>query len=127
MRKMRELFKQNERVWFWVTEEWKEEFHKELVEFGAKYNNGTNVTLESLGDIVGVWRDGTVGLVSYFVWEKSFESSALQVLRVDYGRYKRGEAEYLILTSNVKLVNTEIVKVIEYSKEQHKVIFEKSH
>lgn len=110
MRKMRELFKENERVWFWISDEWKAEFCKELVEFGAKYNNGTEITLESLGNIMGVWRDGTVGHVSYFVWDMSFGNSFLNLIRVDYEKYRSGEKEYQILKSNVTLVDSKKIK-----------------
>lgn len=32
MRKMKTLFEENERVWFWITAEWKKDFYNELVE-----------------------------------------------------------------------------------------------
>ena len=104
MRKMKTLFEEKERVWFWVTDEWKKDFYNELVEFGAMFNNGNPITLDSLGDIIGVWRDGKVGLVSYFVWDMSFGVTTLDVPRVDYGKYRRGMEDYMILTSNVRLV-----------------------
>lgn len=66
------------------------------------FSNGNQITLDSLGDIVGVWRDGTVGLVSYFVWDMSFGSITLDITRVDYGKYRSGMEEYMICTSNIR-------------------------
>lgn len=96
MRQMEELFEENKRVWFYVAEEWGHLFFEELQRIDAKFMNGDDIKAEDIGMLMGVGRDKTVGYISYFIWYYSFNSKNAMYPKVDYGKYCRGESNYVI-------------------------------
>ena len=113
MRKIKDLLAENERVWFYVTDEWQKEFYEELLFMGVKFRNGNTITQESISYLMGVGRDGTVGYVSHFSWYYSFISKYATYQKIDYGRFHCGEEDYLILEPNIKPVIWDDVEVID--------------
>lgn len=104
MRKMKNLFTENERVWFYITSEWQQDFYEELISLKARFMNGEQIHADSFGIMMGVGRDGTTGYISNLVWYYSFFSSADMYTRVDYGKYRSGADDYLITVPNIHLV-----------------------
>lgn len=107
MRKMKDLFTENERVWFYITPEWQQEFYEELISLKARFMNGEQIQADSIGTMMEVGRDGTTGYISNMVWYYSFFSSADMYIKVDYGKYRSGADGYLITVPNIHPVSFE--------------------
>lgn len=97
MRNIKVLLERQERVWFYVSDEWKKDFYDELMSIDAKFVNGACITLQSLRSLMGVNKSGTVGYVSGFVWQQSFYSKSCVLIKVDYGKYRCGDADFNIV------------------------------
>lgn len=107
MRKMKDLFTENERVWFYITSEWQQDFYEELISLKARFMNGEQIQEGSIGSMMGVGRDGTTGYISNLVWYYSFFSSGDVFVKVDYGKYRSGAGDFLIMIPNVRPVSFE--------------------
>lgn len=113
MRSIEMLLKEYEDVRFYVTDEWKQDFYEQLMSLGAGFNSGNDITLESINTLMGVNRNRTVGYISNLVWYKSFFSQAPTIIKVDYGKYRSGDDEYLITKPNITPVNLDDIEVCE--------------
>ena len=113
MRSIEMLLKQHEDVWFYVTDEWKQDFYKELMSLEARFISGDIIALESISTLMGIGRNRTVGYISNLVWYKSFFSSSSTPIKVDYGKYHSGDEEYLITNPNITPVNWDDIEVCE--------------
>ena len=100
MRNIQELLLKHENVWFYISESYHERFYNELLHNGAKFMNGSEITPESIGHIVGVHADWTVGCVSNLVWYNAF-SVTTAPLKVDYGKYISDNEDYVIIKPNI--------------------------
>lgn len=104
MRKMKELLKTNEDVWFQLPkdETVRGQFLKELEEMGCTFANGEKVTADKIGMRMAVHRDGTVAYVSMFVWAAAFDvakSRFSHIPKIDYEKYISGK-KYVIAHSD---------------------------
>ena len=97
MRNIKALLEKQERVWFYVSDEWKKDFYDELMSIDAKFVNGDEIMLQSLRSLMGVNVNGTVGYVSGFVWHQSFFSKSYVPMKVDYEKYRCGDEDYIIV------------------------------
>lgn len=97
MKNIKALLEKQERVWFYVSDEWKKDFYEELMSIDAKFVNGDEIMLQSLRSLMGVNVNGTVGYVSGFVWQQSFYSKSCVPIKVDYGKYRCGDADFNIV------------------------------
>lgn len=113
MRSIENLLKEQEHVWFYVAERWQKEFYEELISLGMRFMSGDNITQESIGVLMGISNDGTVGYVSHFIWYNSFFSSSSTPAKVDYEKYRCEKEDYLITKPNITPVNWNDVEVIE--------------
>ena len=104
MRTIKELLKENERVWFYLKDKDSErDFVQELREYTATYLNGSQVTIESCSPIMAVHHDMKVAHLMIMIWNASFSSSfekcaspeLARALKVDYAKYRNGEEDYL--------------------------------
>ena len=102
MQRVEELLGKYERVWFYVSEEWRETFYEELLKINARFRDGSCITHESIREFMGVGSDGTVGYVSYMIWYSSFENPSRGRIKVDYGKFRSSEKGYFIDT-NIKV------------------------
>lgn len=100
MRNIQELLLKHENVWFYISEAYHERFYNELVANNARFMNGAEITPESIGHIVGVHADWTVGCVSNLVWYNTFFSPTAP-LKVDYEKYAKGNEDYVIIKPNI--------------------------
>lgn len=112
MRSMEILLKEQGHVRFYVTDGWKQDFYEELMSLGARIISGDNITLESISTFMGIDRNRTVGYISKLVWYKSFFSSSSTTIKVDYGKYRSGDDEYLITKPNITPVNWDDIEGI---------------
>ena len=113
MRSIEMLLKQHEDVWFYVTDEWKQDFYKELMSLEARFISGDIIALESISTLMGIGRNRTVGYISNLVWYNSFFSSSSTPIKVDYGKYHSGDDDYLITKPNITPVDWNDIEVIE--------------
>ena len=113
MRSIEILLNEHKDVWFYVTDVWRRDFYKELVSLGAKFVSGDNITLETIGTLMGIDRNRIVGYVSNLVWYNSFFSQISTTIKVDYGKYRRGDDEYLITRANISPLNWNDIEVVE--------------
>ena len=97
MRNIKALLEKQERVWFYVSDEWKKDFYDELMSIDAKFVNGDEIMLQSLRSLMGVNVNGTVGYVSGFVWHQSFFSKSYVPMKVDYEKYRCGDIDFNIV------------------------------
>ena len=100
MRKISELLQAYGRVWFYIADEYAEEFCAELCEFGARFQNGDAVTADNIGNIMGVHADGVVGYVSYMIWYNTFSVKDAPV-KVDYAKYHTGQSDFVFTEPNI--------------------------
>lgn len=102
MTRIEELLKNRSHIWFWVEEEEREAFCRELSTAGFCFMNGTPLSPSHLRPGgVGVSRNKTVGHVSNLIWYKSF-SSPHPPLKIRYSRFARGEEDFLITAPNIQ-------------------------
>ena len=100
MRKIQDLLVNYENVWFYISEASHEKFYNELLANDARFMNGSKITPESIGHIVGVHADWTVGCVSNLVWYNTFSATSAP-LKVDYEKYAKGNKDYVIIKPNI--------------------------
>lgn len=100
MRKIEELLFEHENVWFYITDAFHEAFYNELISMNVRFLNGTEVSPESIGNIVGIHSDHTIGCVSYLVWYNTFYVPNAP-LKVDYEKYSVGASDYVITEPNI--------------------------
>lgn len=113
MRSIENLLKEQEHIWFYVTEEWQQKFYNELVSLKMRFMSGEKITRKSISVIMGISNDGTVGYVSHLVWYNSFFSPSCTPTKVDYGKYHSGTDDYLIRKPNITPVNWSDVEVVD--------------
>ena len=95
MRRIQDLFQEQDRVWVYLGEE-PRDFMLQAAAEGFRWLNGDPVTPRDRGIVVGIRREGTVGQVSLYHWCLSFQCSPGSVpLRVDWSRYRAGEKDFL--------------------------------
>ena len=94
------LLNNNERVWFYISNDWKKLFYDEIVQYGAKFMNGTEITKDSIGTLMGIGRDKTVGYISNYVWYNSFYSDN-SIIKVYYDKYKAGREDFIVTEPNI--------------------------
>lgn len=100
MRTIKELLLRHENVWFYISEEYLDRFYDELIDNDARFINGSKITRESIGHIMGVHDDWTIGYVSNLVWYQTFFVPSAP-LKLDYGKYLTGKCDYLITEPNI--------------------------
>ena len=108
MSKIKELLKENERVWFYIdTDEAGTRFMQEVEKMGGKFPDGSTVNENSCGKIMAFGRDKKVAYVTLKVWCMSFsqEQEIGKILKIDYGKYERGEKDFVIKSCNFKRMN----------------------
>ena len=82
-------------MWFYIPDEWKECFYNEITQVGAKFMDGSEITKESIGTLMGIGKDKTVGYISNLVWYNTFftDNAAVKVYYDKWGlpyyRFKR--------------------------------------
>jgi len=113
MRSIENLLKEQGHVWFYVTEEWHQEFYDELVSLEMRFMSGENITPKSISVLMGISNDGTVGYVSHLVWYNSFFSPSATPTKVDYGKYHCGADDYFIIKPNITPINWNDVAEID--------------
>lgn len=120
MYSIQDLIGKNKVVWFSVgsNEEIRSQFLGELMKLGTSWVNGDPVTEnDSCSYFMGIGPSYKVGHISWQIWRATwlsedsnpehrerFYSGGQIPLRVDYGRYSRGETDYLVkenIVSNV--------------------------
>lgn len=109
MRKMKELLKTYEDVWFRLPQDeiTRGQFLEELEEMGCTFANGEKVTADKIGRLMAVHRDRTVAYVSMFAWTASFDvakSRFAHIPKVDYEKYNSGKG-YVITQSEYRKYN----------------------
>lgn len=100
MNNISDLLQAHGRVWFYISDEYKETFYSELCALGAHFQNGNTVTEDLIGNIMAVHADGTVGYVSYMIWYNTFSVHDAPV-KVDYAKYRTGQSDYVLSVPNV--------------------------
>ena len=104
MRSIQELLQDGKKVWFYLRDsETERRFIEELNQLGAKYLNGSPVTVESCSPIMAVHSDLRVAHLMIMIWNASFSPSFDQhyagdvskILKVDYAKYIAGQEDYL--------------------------------
>ena len=100
MKEIRSLLNEYDNIWFYVSEQYQDQFYNELKLMDAHFLNGSKLAPESIGNIVGVHSDGTIGCVSYFVWYNSFFSTSTPI-KIDYEKFCVGKDDYVITVPNI--------------------------
>ena len=98
MRSIKDLLKENSKVWFYFSNElYGKRFIEEARTLGIHIHDG--IPVENAGILLGVDSNLKAGRVSMMVWECSFYSESIFLCpptKVDYGKYISGEEDYLI-------------------------------
>ena len=121
MRSIQELVVNRRLIWFSIgsDEALRSQFLSEVAEMGIPWVSGKAVTAaDCCSYFMGIGPNLTVGHVSWQIWRATWLSeevdpehrerfySAGQIpLRVDYGKYSRGETDYLVRENAVKNVD----------------------
>ena len=100
MRKISDLLREHDRVWFYITDEYTEDFCSELCDIGARFQNGDAVTADNIGNVMGVHADGGVGHISYMIWYNTFSVKDAPI-KIDYGKYHTGQNDYVFTEPNI--------------------------
>lgn len=95
---MEKLIKENEKVWFYLNEEDKENFIKEVNDLNITFNDSTKLTLDNCGLLMAI-SNYKLAYISGFIWNASFHSNQLNPLRVNYKNYKN-KKDYKIIEPN---------------------------
>ena len=89
-------------VWFYVPNEYREQFLQELIDMDAYFINGAPAKDETQQLLalnyrlqIGVDRNREVGYISNICWCGSFSSSTSKA-KIHYGRYVTGDKNYVI-------------------------------
>lgn len=120
MRTLQELIDRHSIIWFSIgsDKDLCTQFMSELAELGMLWVNGRPVTPEdNCSYFMGFGPSRTIGHISWQIWRVSwlneesdldhrerFYSNGQIPLRVDYGKYRRGEEDYLVRENVVKIV-----------------------
>ena len=94
------LLNNNERVWFYIPNDWKTKFFDEIVQYGAKFMDGTEITKDSIGTLMGMGVDKTIGYISNCVWYNSFYIEK-SIIKVYYDKYKLGREDFIVSEPNI--------------------------
>ena len=105
-RTIESLFEDNDRVWFYIPDEWKECFYNEITQVGAKFMDGSDITKDSIGTLMGIGKDKSVGYISNLVWYNTFFTDNAAV-KVYYDKFKDASDDYLITEPNIKPLDIE--------------------
>ncbi len=100
MRNISDLLREHGRVWFYITDAYKEAFCSELCAYGAHFRNGDAVTADAIGNLMGVSADGTVGHISYMIWYSTFSVQDAPI-KVDYAAYRSERSDYVLTEPNI--------------------------
>lgn len=103
MREIKDLLEQypNKRIWFEVTTpKFKRQFAKEIRKMGLLLLNGKPFKSKTCGNIMAVGNNKGIAYVSGLVYGYSkqmpFKEQFGNVLRIDYGKYRSGDVDYII-------------------------------
>lgn len=109
MLKIKELLKEHERIWFYIdNDETGIHFMREVEKMGGKFIDGSTTKEHLCGKIMAFGRNNIVAYVSLMIWWMSFSDEYKcenKVLKIDYGKFKRGENDYIINSCNFKKEN----------------------
>ena len=106
MKKILDLLKKYDEVWFWINEDVQEQFYAELNQIGAMFLNGKPILLEDIRHCMGISKDFSVGYISNLVWSKTF-SSGTTAIKVNYKKYVSGEEDYIYTKPNTYPISIE--------------------
>jgi len=106
MRQLKELLKNNDRVWIYCEDKALQlQFLSQAEEEGFHALNGDLPTQLSPHPLYGIHDDMTMGYLSIMIWCLSFpENGADPYFRVDYKRFISGEDDYVCHTPHFKPV-----------------------
>jgi len=109
MPKIKELLKEHERIWFYIdNDETGIHFMREVEKMGGKFVDSSTTKEHLCGKIMAFGRNNIVAYVSLMIWWMSFSDEYKcenKVLKIDYGKFKRGENDYIINSCNFKKEN----------------------
>ena len=104
MRKIKDLFKKYERVWFYIdNEETGVRFMKEVKELGGTFSNGEPIDEDLCGRVMAFGRNNKLAYVSLMVWTMAFSANP-DTLKVDYSKYERGDKDYVLKKCNFRRI-----------------------
>lgn len=102
MPKIKDLFKEHERVWFYIdNDETGVRFMKEVKELGGTFLNGEPIDEHSCGKVMAFGRNNKLAYVSLMVWCMAF-STEHDTLKVDYAKYEKGDKDYVLKKCNFR-------------------------
>ena len=120
MRSIKELINKNEVIWFSIGSDQalRSQFMQEAAELGIDWVSGRPVSDgDRCGYFMGIGPSPTLGYVSWQIWRASWlteeanpedrsraYSNRVVPIRVDYGKYTRGDEDYLVTENVVKNV-----------------------
>ena len=107
MSKIKDLLDVHKRIWFYIdNDETGICFMQEVDEMGGKFVDGSAIKSHSCGKIMAFGCDNTVAYVSLMIWCMSFsEEHKNEILKIDYGKYIRGENNFILHSCNFKTQN----------------------
>jgi len=95
------LLKKYDELWFYISDDYKEIFHKEIVALNAKFISGNDVDIKDIQTLMGINKGKEVGYISNLVWYNSFNSTKSEIIKVNYEKYHEGNDEYQIVKPNI--------------------------
>lgn len=111
MRKIEELLKTNESVWFYAKDEQaRKQLAEELQEMNCKYLNGASIEDEGISIVTAVHADKSIAHVALMAWEVSFQKgdgsrgirhNFFYIPKIDYKKFHGNESQYLIEKCNI--------------------------
>ena len=105
MPKIKDLFKEHERVWFYIdNDETGVRFMKEVKELGGTFLDGGPIDGHSCGRIMAFGRSNKLAYVSLMIWCMSF-SPEHDILKVDYAKYEKGDKNYVLKECNFRRIS----------------------
>lgn len=109
MRSIQELLQGGKKAWFYLKDqETERKFVEELNRLGARYLNGSPITIANCSPIMAVHSDLKVAHLMILIWNASFSpgfqehysGDVSKVLKVDYAKYTNGEDDFICTESD---------------------------